>query len=126
MRNITIILLFFCGVLTSCVDLYSKEDKIDGPYFVATDPAGEYKTFYYDLGDGNSIERVRDIKRVGHTDKYIIVEKLKGYYFINRVKDNKFLNGNEIIGKLKSHEYFLNWLDSLKIGNFEFDYNMEK
>lgn len=115
-----------CALLTSCFDLYTTRYEIDGPYFVETGPGESYKTLYYDLGDGNAIGRVENIKRAGHTDQFIIAEVEKGYYFIDRQKDNKFLNGNEIIGSLKSHDYFLNWLDSLKIANFKFDYSLEK
>ena len=121
-----IFIIIFSGHLTSCFDQNTAKEKIDGPYFVASDPAADYKTLFFDLGDGNSIERFRNIKRVGHTDKFIIVEAQEGYYFIDRLKDNKFLNGNDVIGNVKTHEYFLNWLDSLKIDNFEFDYYMEK
>ena len=125
-KSLLFITFILSGLLTSCFDLNTTEKKIDGPYFVASDPAADYKTLYFDLGEGNSIERVRNIKRAGHTDKFIIAEGQDGYYFIDRLKDNKFLNGSDIIGNVKSHEYFLNWLDSLHIDNFEFDYYLEK
>lgn len=118
--------LFLCGLLTCCFDLYTRHYEIDGPYFVESDPAADYKTLFYDLGNGNAIERVRNIKRAGHTDKLIIVEGQDGYYFIDRQKDNKYLNSNEIIGDIKSQEYFFNLLDSLKVDNFKFDYYLEK
>jgi hypothetical protein len=121
-----IFITLLSGLLTSCFDLYTTEKKIDGPYFVASDPAADYKTLYFDLGDGNSIERVRNIKRAGHTDNFIIVEVQDGYYFIDRQRDNKFLNGNEITGDIKSHEHLLKWLDSLNIDNFAFDYSSVK
>lgn len=136
MRNKILIFIVFVqsGLLTSCLNktekkndgLNTSEKKIDGPYFVAPDPAADYKTLYFDLGDGNSIERVRNIKRAGHTEKFIIAEVQDGYYFIDRLKDNKFLNSHDIIGNVKTHEYFLKWLDSLQIYNFEFDYYMAK
>ena len=119
-------LLALYGLLTSCFDLYSTRQEIDGPYFVESDPGANYKTLYFDLGDGDAIERIENVKRVGHTDKYIIVETQDGYRFIDRQKDNKFLNGNEIVGDTKSHDYFLNWLDSSKIEDFKFDYYLEK
>ncbi len=118
--------LILCGLISSCFDLNTVHQEIDGPYFVESDPGADYNTLYYDLGEGNAIARVRNIKRAGHTDKLIIVEVQDGYYFIDRQKDNKFLNGNEIIGDIKSHEYLLNLLDSLKIDNFKFDYYIEK
>ena len=111
------------GLLTSCFDLYNKQYIIDGPYFVQLDPGSSYNTFYFDLGSGNAIGRVRDVKRVGHTDKFIIAEVKEGYYFIDRQNDNKFLNGSDIIGRLRSRDFFLKWLDSLKMENFKFDYD---
>jgi hypothetical protein len=115
-----------CGLLASCIDLFSTRHELDGPYFVESDPGANFKTLYFDLGDGNAIRRIENVKRVGHTDKYIIVETQDGYRFIDRQKDNKFLNGNEIVGDTKSHDYFLNWLDSSKIEDFKFDYYLEK
>ena len=124
--KIWVIVICICGLLPSCFDLYSKRHEIDGPYFVELDPGASWQTLYYDLGDGNAIGRVEDVRRVGHTDKFIVAETQKGYYLIDRQKDNKFLNGNEIIGIAKTHDYFLKWLDSLRIENFKFDYYLEK
>jgi hypothetical protein len=122
----TLFLLVVCGLLISCVDLNSKRYNIDGPYFVELDPGAAYHTLYFDLGEGNAIDRVENVSGVGHTNKFIIAKTHDGYYFIDRQKDNKFLNGNEIIGDAKSHDYFINWLDSLKIEDFKFDYDLEK
>ncbi len=121
-----IFVLAICGLLTSCVDLYSKRHKIDGPYFLELDPRANYQTLYFDLGDGNAIGRIENVKRVGHTHKFIIAETQDGYHFIDRQKDNKFLNGSEIIGDTKTHDYFIYWLDSLKIKDFKFDYYLDK
>jgi hypothetical protein len=99
---------------------------IVGPYVVKADPGANYQTLYYDLGDGAAIGRVENVNRVGHTDRFIIAQTPEGYYFINRQKDQQFLNGSEIIGSLKTQEYFLNWLDSSNIKNFKFDYYSEK
>lgn len=118
-------MLAICGLLSSCVDL-SNQHQIDGPYFVASDPTANYQTLYFDLGDGNAIERVRNVKRVGHTGAFIIVETQKGYYFIDRKKDHQFLNGNDIIGTPKTQDHFIHWVDSLKIKDFKFDFYTEK
>lgn len=122
----TILLIALFVLLTSCIDLFSARHEIDGPYFVESDPCTAFMTLYFNLGDGNAIARVKNVKKVGHTDKYIIAETQDGYHFIERQKDNKFLNGNEIIGDTKTHDYFLNWLDSSKIEDFKFDYYSEK
>ena len=102
-----------------------EQHKIVGPYFVHADPSATYETLYYDLGEGNAIGRVEDVKRVGHTDKFIIAETQDRYYFIDREKDNRSLNGDQIIGNIKTQEYFIHWLDSLKIKEFKFDYYSE-
>ncbi len=118
--------LLLLGVhLTSCVELFSKRFTIDGPYFVESDPGANYQTLYFDLGNGNAIERVENVIRVGHTEKFIIAETKDGYLFIDRQKDNKFLNGKEIIGDTKTHDYFIKWLELSKIKDFEFDYTSE-
>ena len=122
----SIFMLVLSGLLTSCVDLFPNRHKIDGPYFVESDPGAAYETLYFELGDGNAIARIENVKKVGHTDKFIIAETQEGYHFIDRQKDNRYLNGNEIVGDLKTHDYFIKWLDSLKIKDFKFDYYLEK
>lgn len=121
-----IIVLTICGLMASCVDLYSRRHTIAGPYFVEAAPEASYKTLYLYLGDGNAIGIVENVKRVGHTNHFIIAETHSGYYFIDRQKDNRFLNRNEIIGDSKTQDYFINWLDSLKIEDFKFDYYLKK
>lgn len=121
----TVYVLAVCGLLTSCVDMSSRQ-KIDGPYFVELDPGTHTHTLYFDLGDGNAIGRVANVVKVGHTDKFIIAGTKDGYHFINRRRDNMYLNGDEIVGDRKSHAYFTKWLDSLKIKQFEFDYYSNK
>ena len=83
-------MLVLCGSITSCFDLRTKRYNIDGPYFVEADPAEDFQTLYFDLGDGDAIGRVENVKRVGHTDKFIIAETIDGYYFINRQKTINF------------------------------------
>jgi hypothetical protein len=122
-RTLLFLLISILLFVTSCVDLYTKEYKIIGPYYVAKDPVASYKSLYYDLGNGCAIERIRDVKRVGHTKNHIIVEIQEGFYFINRDKDSKYLEGRDVRGELKNHDYFLKWLDSLKISDFQFDYD---
>jgi hypothetical protein len=124
-NSILILTLSFCLVLNSCVEL-SRNTKIDETYFVDNDPNGSFKTLYYSLDDGNSIVRVQKVKRVGHTNKFIIAEIEDGFYFIDKQKDNQYLNGEDIIGNIRTHEYFISWLDSMKISNFEFDYYEDK
>ena len=120
---ITFFSFVISGLFISYFDLYQKYYEIDDSYFVASDPVTSAKTLYYDLGDGDAIQRVSNVKKVGHTEKFIIVEVLSGYYFIDRQKDNEYLNSNEIIGTIKSNKYFHHYLDSLKINNFKFDFN---
>jgi hypothetical protein len=102
-RIIMLFTIILAGSFIACFDRNSTEGKVDGPYFVASDSFSNLKVLYYHVENGSPIERVRNVKRVGHTDKFIIVEVQNGYYFIDRSKDNESLNGNEIIGDLKTH-----------------------
>ncbi len=122
------ILIFICliGLFISCVDLFEKKQMIYGPYYVSKDPGNLSPTLFLDLGDGNAIGRVSNIKRAGHINKTIVVETQNGYYFIDSKKDNKFLNGTDIIGQLKTNEQFSRLLDSLQIIDFKFDYCIQK
>ncbi len=104
----------------------SSRQKVDAPYFVELDPGTHTHTLYFDLGDGNAIGRVANVVKVGHTDKFISAGTKDGYHFINRRRDNMYLNWDEIVGDRKSHGYFTKWLDSLKIKQFEFDYYSNK
>jgi hypothetical protein len=85
-----VIVVCMCGLLVSCFDLFSKRHKIDGLYFVQTDPGASYQTLYYDLGNGNAIGRVEDVERVGHIKKFIVAETKKGYYFMTDRKTISF------------------------------------
>jgi hypothetical protein len=119
---LTLIILLSSG----CQDIIERKDTIIDPYFVADNLGTLQKTLYYDLGDGNSIGRLNEVKRVGYTKTHIIAEKENGFYFIDREKDHKYLNGSDIVGKVQSREYFLNWLDSMEIQDFLFTYFAEK
>ena len=126
-RQKTIILfIIVASFLQSCFDLHENRTYVVGKYFIEADPGIPLKTLYLDLGDGNAIGRIVDVKRVGHTPKLIFAETYDGYYIFEIAKDNKDLNSSEIIGLPKSHEYFLRVLDSLNIKDFEFDYYLEK
>jgi hypothetical protein len=113
-------------IIPSCVDLFEDKHKIYGPYYVSSDPGANYQTLWYDLGDGNSIGRVMDVKKVGHIGKIIIAESQDSFYIFDSQKDNKYLNSADIIGRPKSHEQFLKLLDSLKVSDFQFDYYLDK
>ena len=59
-------------------------------------------------------------------DNCINMMKQPGLYIYTYSASDDNLNAIDIIGSLKSHEYFLNWLDSQKINDFQFDYYLEK
>ena len=73
------IYLIFISISTFFILYCSKTEIVDN-YKIETDPEKGYKTLYfyqYDL----LLERVRDVKRVGITEKYIIVENNNELYF---------------------------------------------
>ena len=111
-------------IFSSCADVIENRTQIEENYFVEKDPSGNFKTLYYDIGDENSIERIRNVKRVGHSKTFIVAETENGYYFIEKNKDKKYLNGDEIIGEPKTQKYFENWIT--KNVDFKFDYYVEK
>lgn len=114
---LTILFLF-----VSCSDLSENQIRIDEKYFIETDPAADFKTLYYDLGNGTAIERIRNIKKAGHTENHIVVQAVNDFYFIEKGKDNQDLNAQEMVEK-KSTAEFKNWLREHK--DFKFDYSTE-
>jgi hypothetical protein len=92
-------------VLTGCFDLIEWKYWSDENYSVTINPGtASSKTLYYDLENNNAIGRVDFVKRIGSNKKYIIVESTKSekdntiqYCILNKEKDSKYLNGDEIM-----------------------------
>lgn len=113
-HSITLIIIL---ALFSC-----SQTKLIDNYYIDTDPENGNKTLYLNNED-LYIERVRNVKQVGLTSKYVIVQCInKSYYIIDIQKDNYSKKTNEISIKIKSENDLRNWLKTQNINNFEFIY----
>src|ERR1700758_4482744 len=100
MTRTSIFILTFALTLTSCFDLYEPTYWRDGKYSIstsATEPS--CKDLDVDVDDdGGAIGRVDCVTKIGSNDKFIIVQSAGDkYWVVDRLKDNKFLNANEIV-----------------------------
>ena len=116
------IYLIFISISTFLLLSCSKSDIVD-KYKIETDPEKGYKTLYF-YQDDLILERVRNVKRVGFTEKYIIVEDYNELYFIiERGKDNSSKMANEIVSKGLYQQEFKEWLIINKINKIDFKFN---
>ena len=83
-------------------------------------------TLYYKLNTGDGIGRIDSINKIGWTNNYIFAEHDNQYFFIDKAKDNQYLNSNDIVIGPFKNDKFLAMLDSLKITNFEFQIHLGK
>ena len=119
-RHLVFSLLFF----TSCRN--SGEKQIVGPYYIATDPAGPYKTLYYSLPSGLMAERIQNVDMVGYTADFVFVKSADKFYCINRTQDRAADSGDSVVQKAISQPLtataFAVVLDSLGLVDFTFQY----
>ncbi len=94
------LILFLAALLAACD--YGVEWR-DKPYEIIWIDVSDNRTLNYDLGEGSSIGRVEpEVIAVGSNEKYIVAkQRVKGsnnisYFYIERNKDDRYLNGNEI------------------------------
>ena len=125
MKSIRTLQLALLLSLTGCFDLYEPKTNIPGPYYLSESETGSFWTLYYDL-DGAGLGRIDTVNKIGWTDKYIFAENNNNYYFLNKTKDNSFLNANEIVIGPFMYNKFIFLLDSLKIKGFTFQIHFDK
>lgn len=108
MNRITMLLLAF--LVFSC-DYGTKWE--DTPYQVIWIDTKENRTLVYELDNDTSVERVKaEVIAVGSNEKYIVVKqrdidnKSISYFYIERSKDGKYQNADEISqGPLSSDKF---------------------
>jgi len=106
--NMTIVVLLFL-MLTSCD---SGTQWSDGSYSVYWIDTRENRQLGYDIGDGSAIGRVEgEVIGVGANSKYVVARRINHsngnieYFYIEKSKDHKFKNWNEIsVGPLTEVE----------------------
>ena len=82
-------------------------------------------TLYYKIDNQSGIGRVDYVRDIGWTDKYIFVRNINSFYFLDKTKDNEFLNNNEIVLGPFTKETYDSILDSLKINDFKFQLSLD-
>lgn len=117
-----VIVLAIAFVLSACDH---GEKWRDGPYEVSWIDTESNRTLSYDLGNDTSIGRVEaEVIAVGSNKNYIVAkQKVIGsnsiaYYFIERKKDNKYFNGNEIAKGPFTESHFLEIKSELDLPEF--------
>lgn len=93
-------LTIFSALLCSC---YSGVEWQDKPYKVIWLDTGDNRTLNHEISENASIGRVEaKVIAVGSNDKYVVVKQKPidggpiSYLYVDRKKDDKYLNGDEI------------------------------
>ena len=128
MRNMTkyLFLIVLSLVLTSCNDVFEREDEIVENYFVAPDPEKDCKTLYFRTSTDLTFERIRCIEKAGHAKGYILVEVDTEYRFLKIDSDQPSDIGDPAvisnISKPMNKNEFKAFLDSLDVKDFDFSF----
>lgn len=95
-----VLLVLLSSLLFSCDWGVEWRDK---PYEVVWINIGENRMLNYEIAEGSSIGRVEaEIIAVGSNEKYVVAKQRSiddgsiSYYYIDRGKDNKYLDADEI------------------------------
>lgn len=117
-----IFFLLLASLLAGCDSGVQWRDE---PYEVIWIDTGDNRTLAYDLGKGASIGRVdAEVIAVGSNEKYVVAKRKpiggggSSYYYINRGKDDKYLNGDEITKGPFSKTRFLQLKSELGLPEF--------
>lgn len=124
---LTLIVLSF---LSSCVDIFHKTYWSEENYEVVDNPGKtSCKTLYFKLENGAGIGRVNFISRIGSNNSFIIAESIEEgiieYWILNKEKDNKYYNANEIIEGPFDINTFNKRKEELEIIRLDFGLNLE-
>jgi hypothetical protein len=97
----------------------------DKPYEVIWIDTGDNRTLNHEISENESIGRVEaEVIAVGSNEKYVVAKQRPidggsiSYYYIEREKDDKFLNGNEITQGPFSEARFLQLKSELGLPEF--------
>jgi hypothetical protein len=118
-----IYLIFFCLVFpfTACLDSLDTHWS-EGNYEVWDSPtAPSCKNLYYNLGGGSGIGRVNCISRIGSNDRYIVAASGASYWILDKEKDDKYFNSDEIIFGPFDIDEFDSVKEKLGISSLEFE-----
>lgn len=94
-----VLLIIFTAFLCSCD---SGVEWKDSPYEVIWIDTGDNRALNHEISENASIGRVEaEVIAVGSNDKYVVAKQKPiggsiSYFYIERAKDDKYLNWNEI------------------------------
>ncbi|HTE25489.1 hypothetical protein [Flavitalea sp.] len=122
-----ILIIAIAGLLLlSCGDMLAPTTDIPGPYSLSKIEGVMSWSLYYDIEGGAGIGRMDSVEKIGWMDNYIFAANGGHYYFLDKSKDNQYLNDKDIVKGPFDQPIFLKLLDSLKVSDFEFQVAMEK
>ena len=115
-------------LLLLSVFLYSCDSGVkwrDSPYEVIWIDTGNNRTLNYEISEIASIGRVEaEVIAVGSNDKYVVAKQKPigggpiSYFYIERAKDDEYLNANEITQGPFSETRFLQLKTELNLPEF--------
>lgn len=117
-----ILILFLAALIAACDHGVEWRDK---PYEVIWIDTSDNRTLSYDLGEGMSIGRVEaEVIAVGSNDEYVVAkqrDRVTGNiscFYIERSKDDRYYNGNEITQGPFSESMFRDLNSELNLPGF--------
>ena len=123
-KNFLFIIFVLNFILDSCFENSSHKRFISDKYYLSK-MHPMFWTLYYKIDNKSGIGRVDYVRDIGWTDKYIFVRNINSFYFLDKTKDNEFLNNNEIVLGPFTKETYDSILDSLKINDFKFQLSLD-
>lgn len=129
MEKQLLMILFFVMLLSSCVDLGSRNVWKDGKFYVTDNPADpNCLTLYLEIDENSGHGRVDYVKKIGSNKDYIIVfsqynsgNSIEEYWILDKKKDNHFLNSEEIMEAPLTKNEFERKKKLLGISDIEFE-----
>ncbi|WBO86698.1 hypothetical protein [Hymenobacter yonginensis] len=121
------LLLFVLGSsLSACMDFFTRETPIYGPYYVAHDPSGAGYSLFYRGPNGVDYDRFQDVSRVGHKAGYVFIQSGPRYYWFAVRNDRNTDPGDPaiqaLISKPLTPAQFQRLTDSLGTGPIAFQF----
>ena len=120
------LLLFVLGSsLSACVDLFTRETPIYGPYYVARDPSATHYSLFY-RGSGADYDRFQDVSRVCYHAGHVFIQSGRRYYWFAIRNDRDTDPGDPTIAHLISRPLtaaqFQHITDSLGTGPITYQF----
>ena len=121
-----LLLLVLSSNLSACMDLFTRETLIYGPYYVAHDPSASCYSLFYRGPEGVDFDRLQDVSRVGYKAGYMFIQSGHQYYWFAVSNDRSTDRGDpaiqSLISKPLTGAQFQRLTDSLGTGPIAFQF----